>query len=92
MDISVFGSISYRNNYPLNFYEGRLNSTRYREILTEYYQKFKTFEMENFVVQMDNASCHNGKSNITYFKNFGIHFLKHLPSSPDLNSIEHIWG
>lgn len=92
MDVSVFGAISYKRKYPLKFYSGRLNSRRYRDILVEYFEKFERMENDVFFLQQDNAPCHVGKSNKAFFNDLGIKFLNHPPASPDLNSIEHVWG
>lgn len=50
--------------------------------------------MENgeFFVQQDNAPYHMSKSNREHFQSLGIQFLNHPPASPDLDSIEHVWG
>ena len=47
---------------------------------------------QEIVVVLDNAQAHRGRDTLDYFSTIGIRALFLPPYSPELNSIEMIWG
>ena len=70
--------------------EGTVNATSYRHILKDSMLPVadKLFNNSSFVFMQDNAHLHMAKSTQSWFAQHGVHVLKWLPASLDLNPIE----
>jgi len=92
--IMVWGCISTRGRLSLVEIDGRLNATKYKEILENglFKQADNVFGAGKWRFQQDNAPCHKAKSVMNLFKERGVQVVEHPPNSPDLNPIESIWG
>ncbi|CAF0969490.1 unnamed protein product [Brachionus calyciflorus] len=75
-------------------FDGRLNSTRYIQILNENLIESmeKIHQDQLFIFQQDNAPCHKAKIIIKWFTDKKIECLKLRANSPDFNCIENLWS
>ena len=48
-------------------------------------------QLEDILFQQDNAPVHKTYSVMDWFERNCIGLVQHLPYSPDLNPIEHVW-
>ena len=90
--IMVWGTMTYTGRILLRKIEGSLNSEKYCDLMTKDFIPSLKSEMEFFLLQQDNAPCHNSKLTISTIKAQGIEILNWPPHSPDLNPIEKIWA
>lgn len=75
--------------------QGRMNGTRYIEMLEEVLEpsivKFYEWESEQYFFQQDNAPCHKSQAVMRWFKENKVPLLEWPPQSPDLSPIENLW-
>ena len=73
---------------------GRMNGSRYGEILEKNLQKSATSlgHGRNFVLQHNNDPKHTAKLTKEYFENNGISTLNWPSQSPDVNPTETLWN
>ena len=86
----VWGGISARGATSVVIFTGTLIATRIRDsalvpFITNHYPEVPRF-------QEDNDPKHTSVWVRNYFEQQGINWWYTLPSGPDLNSIENVWG
>ncbi|CAF0974121.1 unnamed protein product [Didymodactylos carnosus] len=81
---------------PLVIFDGRLNSTKYIDILETYLpaalQKFSPVQSGQILYQQDNARPHVSAVTQEYFKKKRVERIIWPASSPDINIIQNIWS
>ena len=78
----VRGAMTHTGRILLRKIEGSQNSEKYCDLMTKDVIPSLKSEMESFLLQQDNAPCHNSKLTISTIKAQGV----------DLNPIEKIWA
>ena len=91
--VHVWGGISARGATSVVIFTGTLIATRYTRILDSALVPFiKKHYPEVHRFQEDNDPKHTSVWARNYFEQQGINWWYTLPSSPDLNPIENVWG
>jgi len=94
--LGIWSYITYNDLGPLVFFDGRLNSDKYIEILENNlptaFEKFPPEQSSKILYQQDNARPHTSAKTSKYFKKKRVKLIPWPPRSPDLNIIENIWS
>ncbi|CAF4226750.1 unnamed protein product [Rotaria socialis] len=94
--LGIWSYITYNDLGPLVFFNGRLNSDKYIEILENNlpnaFEKFSSEQSKKVLYQQDNARPHTSAKTSKYFKKKHIKLIPWQARSPDLNIIENIWS
>lgn len=92
--IMIWGAMSWNGVGVLHFCEGKMNGTKYLDLLKTTLPKTKQkLDLpDNFILLQDNAPCHTAKIVEEYLILNSIEKAQHPPQSPDLNPIEHLWS
>ena len=83
-------NVIWSDETKLQVIHGRINGSRYREILEKNLQKSAT-SLGHFVIQHDNDPKHTAKLTKEWFENNGISTLNWPSQFPDLNPNENLW-
>ena len=91
--IGIWGCINASGAGMASIYDGRLNSERYQNILSDNLQpSLDLFELrDDYIFQQDNAPCHTSRLIKAYFAQESINVMPWPARSPDLNPIENLW-
>ena len=90
----VWGAMSPAGVGPLCFLRSRVNAAVYQEVLEHFMLPAadQLYGDAYFIFQQDLAPAHSAKTTSTWFKDHGIPVLNWPANSPDLSSIENLWG
>ena len=90
--VMILGCFSWHGMGPMVKLEGRMNASRYGQLVKNTVSPFMKKTMgRKSIFQQDNAPIHTAKSILKIFKNLKMKVLNWLAQSPDLNPIENIW-
>ena len=85
--IMIWSTMTHTGALLLRKVEGSLNSEKFCDLLTKDIIPSLKSEMEYFILQQDNAQCHNIKYTISTIKAAGIEILNWPLHSSDLSQI-----
>ncbi len=79
---------------PLCFLKSTINAAIYQEILEHFMlpSADKLYGDADFIFQQDLAPAHTAKGTKSWFNDHGVTVLDWPVHSPDLNTIENLWG
>ncbi len=92
--VMIWAAMSSAGVGPLCFLKSTVNAAIYQEILEHFMlpSADKLYGDADFIFQQDLAPAHTAKGTKSWFNDHGVTVLDWPANSPDLNSIEIIWG
>ncbi|GBN45890.1 hypothetical protein AVEN_164618-1, partial [Araneus ventricosus] len=89
----VWAAFGFNGQVGLAFLGGRQNSPKFTETLENHLMPFsENIGGQNWEYQHDNAPIHNSNATKNYLNSKNVTVLEWPPMSPDLTTIDNVWG